>query len=67
MRVARGIWTGRVWINTYNTFPPAGASFCGYKESWIGRETHKVILEAYTQKKNIIVNLSENPNGIYVK
>lgn len=66
MRIARGIRTVRVWINTYNTFP-AGATFCGYKESGIGRETHKVILEAYTQKKNIIVNLSEPPSGMYVK
>ena len=66
IRVARGIRTGRVWVNTYNTFP-AGATFGGYKESGIGRETHKTILEAYTQKKNIIVNLSEIPGGMYVK
>ena len=66
VRVARGIRTGRVWVNTYNCFP-AGATFGGYKESGIGRETHKSILEAYTQKKNIIVNLSETPGGMYVK
>lgn len=66
IRVARGIKTGRVWVNTYNTFP-AGATFGGYKESGIGRETHKTILEAYTQKKNIIVNLAETPAGMYVK
>ncbi|OOM75900.1 putative aldehyde dehydrogenase AldA [Clostridium puniceum] len=66
IRVARGIRTGRIWVNTYNTFP-AGATFGGYKESGIGRETHKIILEGYTQKKNIIVNLAETPNGMYVK
>ena len=66
IRVAKGIRTGRIWVNTYNTFP-AGATFGGYKESGIGRETHKVILEAYTQKKNIIVNLSETPGGMYIK
>ena len=66
VRVARGIRTGRVWVNTYNTFP-AGATFGGYKESGIGRETHKSILDAYSQKKNIIVNLSETPGGMYVK
>ena len=66
VRVARGIRTGRVWVNTYNTFP-AGATFGGYKESGIGRETHKTILESYTQKKNIIVNLAETPGGMYVK
>ncbi len=52
IRVSRGIETGRVWVNTYNQFP-AGAPFGGYKQSGIGRETHKVILEHYTQMKNI--------------
>lgn len=66
IRVAKSIRTGRVWVNTYNTFP-AGATFGGYKESGIGRETHKTILDAYTQKKNILINLSEKPGGMYVK
>ena len=66
IRVARGIRTGRVWINTYNTFP-AGAPFGGYKESGIGRETHKVIMDHYTQMKNIIINLAQKPGGMYVK
>ena len=66
IRVARGIRTGRVWVNTYNTFP-AGASFGGYKDSGIGRETHKVILDHYSQMKNIIINLSDKPGGMYVK
>lgn len=61
IRVARGIRTGRVWVNTYNTFP-AGASFGGYKDSGIGRETHKVILDHYSQMKNIIINLSDKPS-----
>jgi acyl-CoA reductase-like NAD-dependent aldehyde dehydrogenase len=64
MRVARGIETGRVWVNTYNSIPE-GAPFGGYKESGIGRETHKVILEHYTQMKNIMINLSEEPSGFY--
>lgn len=66
IRVARGIRTGRIWVNTYNTFP-AGASFGGYKDSGIGRETHKVILDHYSQMKNIIINLSEKPGGMYVR
>lgn len=66
IKVARGIRTGRIWVNTYNTFP-AGASFGGYKDSGIGRETHKVILDHYSQMKNIIINLSEKPGGMYVK
>ena len=66
IRVAKSIRTGRVWVNTYNSFP-AGATFGGYKESGIGRETHKTILDAYTQKKNILINLSDKPGGMYVK
>ncbi|WP_026883053.1 aldehyde dehydrogenase family protein [Clostridium akagii] len=66
IRVARGIRTGRVWVNTYDSFP-AGAPFGGYKESGIGRETHKVILDHYSQMKNIIINLSRKPGGMYVK
>ncbi len=64
IRVARGVETGRMWVNTYNSIP-AGAPFGGYKTSGIGRETHKVILEHYTQKKNIMINLSESPSGFY--
>ena len=55
-RVARAIETGRMWVNTYNQIPE-GAPFGGYKESGIGRETHKVILEHYTQMKNIMIDL----------
>lgn len=66
IRVARGIKTGRVWVNTYDSFP-AGAPFGGYKQSGIGRETHKVILDHYSQMKNIIINLSGKPGGMYVK
>ncbi|MDD4571485.1 MAG: aldehyde dehydrogenase family protein [Clostridia bacterium] len=65
IRVCRGIQTGRMWVNTYNSIP-AGAPFGGYKQSGIGRETHKVILEHYTQMKNIMINLSEEPSGFYV-
>ena len=64
LRVSRGIETGRMWVNTYNAIPE-GAPFGGYKTSGIGRETHKVILEHYTQMKNIIINLSEAPSGFY--
>lgn len=64
MRVCRAIETGRMWVNTYNSIP-AGAPFGGYKQSGIGRETHKVILEHYTQMKNIMINLSESPSGFY--
>jgi len=42
-RVARGVETGRVWVNCYNVLP-AHAPFGGYKKSGIGRETHEMIL-----------------------
>lgn len=63
-RVAQGIKTGRMWVNTYNQIP-SGAPFGGYKESGIGRETHKVMLEHYCQTKNIMINLGEEPSGFY--
>ena len=64
LRVARAIETGRMWINAYNDLP-AGSPFGGYKKSGIGRETHKMILNAYTQKKNIFINMSEGVSGMY--
>ena len=39
MRVARGVHTGRMWVNTYNELP-AHTPFGGYKKSGIGRDTH---------------------------
>lgn len=64
MKVSRGVHTGRVWVNTYNQIP-AGAPFGGYKQSGIGRETHKVMLEHYSQTKNILINLKEGTTGLY--
>ena len=64
MRVARAVETGRMWVNTYNQIP-AGAPFGGYKKSGIGRETDLSILDAYTQQKNIFINLSDEATGFY--
>jgi aldehyde dehydrogenase (NAD+) len=66
IRVARSVETGRMWVNTYNSIPE-GAPFGGVKTSGVGRETHKVMLEHYSQMKNIIINLSEAPSGFYPK
>lgn len=63
-RVARAVETGRMWINNYNNLP-AHAPFGGYKKSGIGRETHKVMFEHYSQKKNIFISLSESKFGLY--
>lgn len=64
LKVARAVRTGRMWVNTYNDLP-AGAPFGGYKQSGIGRETHKVMLEHYSQTKNILINLREGVSGMY--
>lgn len=64
LRVARGVETGRMWVNTYNQLP-AGAPFGGYKKSGIGRETYKSILEGYTQTKNIYIVTKEETEGLY--
>ena len=56
--------TGRVWINTYNQIP-AGCPFGGYKASGIGRETHKMILEHYSQIKNLVIDLKGKESGFY--
>lgn len=64
IRVARAVETGRMWVNTYNELP-AGAPFGGYKKSGIGRENHLMMLDAYSQVKNIFINTSEKPSGLY--
>ncbi|NLU10780.1 MAG: aldehyde dehydrogenase [Tepidanaerobacter acetatoxydans] len=64
LRVARGIETGRMWINDYNNLP-AHTPFGGYKKSGIGRETHHMMLDHYTQKKNIMISMNENKAGLY--
>lgn len=55
LRVAKAVRTGRMWVNTYHDLP-AHAPFGGYKKSGLGRETHKLTLEAYTEVKNIYIS-----------
>ena len=64
LRVSNALETGRVWVNCYNRLP-AGAPFGGYKTSGIGRETHKMMLAAYTQVKNIYISTREERGGMY--
>ena len=64
LRVAMGVETGRMWVNTYNQLP-AHAPFGGYKKSGIGRENHKMMLEHYSQCKNIFISMSEAKVGMY--
>ena len=63
-RMGRAIKAGRVWTNCYHAYP-AHAAFGGYKESGIGRETHKMMLDHYQQTKNLLVSYSENKLGFF--
>ena len=63
-RMGRAIKAGRVWTNCYHAYP-AHAAFGGYKESGIGRETHKVMLDHYQQTKNLLVSYSEQKLGFF--
>ncbi|MBK1685479.1 aldehyde dehydrogenase [Rhodoferax fermentans] len=63
-RMGRAIKAGRVWTNCYHAYP-AHAAFGGYKESGIGRETHKIMLDHYQQTKNLLVSYSEKKLGFF--
>ncbi|MCE1242506.1 aldehyde dehydrogenase family protein [Oryzomicrobium sp.] len=63
-RMGRAIQAGRVWTNCYHAYP-AHATFGGYKESGIGRETHKVMLDHYQQTKNLLVSYSPKALGFF--
>jgi aldehyde dehydrogenase len=63
-RMGRGIQAGRVWTNCYHAYP-AHAAFGGYKQSGIGRENHKMMLDHYQQTKNLLVSYSENALGFF--
>jgi len=63
-RMGRAIEAGRVWVNCYHDYH-AHAAFGGYKQSGIGRETHKMMLDHYQQTKNMLVSYSPNKLGFY--
>ena len=63
-RMGRGIKAGRVWTNCYHHYP-AHAAFGGYKESGVGRENHKMMLNHYQQTKNLLVSYSESKLGFF--
>ncbi len=62
--LGRGIKAGRVWTNCYHLYP-AHAAFGGYKQSGIGRETHKMMLDHYQQTKNLLVSYSPKALGFF--
>ena len=63
-RAARAIPAGRVWTNCYHLYP-AHASFGGYKNSGIGRENHRMMLDHYQQTKNVLISHAEKPMGFF--
>ncbi len=63
-RLGRAIQAGRVWTNCYHLYP-AHAAFGGYKQSGIGRETHKMMLDHYQQTKNLLVSYSPKALGFF--
>ncbi|MGH1353259.1 MAG: aldehyde dehydrogenase [Methyloligellaceae bacterium] len=63
-RMGRNIQAGRVWTNCYHAYP-AHAAFGGYKQSGIGRENHKMMLDHYRQTKNLLVSYDPKPLGFF--
>ena len=63
-RAGRAIQAGRVWTNSYHLYP-AHAAFGGYKQSGIGRENHKMMLDHYQQTKNLLVSYDPKPMGFF--
>ncbi|MBA2076962.1 aldehyde dehydrogenase [Rhodanobacter sp. PCA2] len=63
-RMGRGIQAGRVWTNCYHLYP-AHAAFGGYKQSGIGRENHRMMLDHYQQTKNLLVSYSPKALGFF--
>ncbi len=63
-RMGRAIQAGRVWTNCYHAYP-AHAAFGGYKQSGIGRENHKMMLDHYQQTKNLLVSYSPKKLGFF--
>ena len=63
-RFGRAIQAGRVWTNCFHLYP-AHAAFGGYKQSGIGRETHKMMLDHYQQTKNMLVSYSPKALGFF--
>ncbi len=63
-RFGRAIQAGRVWTNCYHAYP-AHAAFGGYKQSGVGRENHKMMLNHYQQTKNLLVSYSPKALGFF--
>ncbi|ARN77699.1 aldehyde dehydrogenase [Nonlabens spongiae] len=63
-QISRAVQAGRVWVNCYHLYP-AHAPFGGYKQSGIGRENHKMMLDHYRQTKNMLISHDKNAMGFF--
>ncbi|MEW9673379.1 aldehyde dehydrogenase [Ammoniphilus sp. 3BR4] len=56
-KVVNSMQTGNIWVNTYNLEEP-NSPFGGYKQSGIGKENGEASIDAYTQIKNVWIDLN---------
>jgi aldehyde dehydrogenase len=63
-KVARAVKAGRVFVNCYHAYP-AHSAFGGYKQSGYGRESHKMMLDHYSQVKNVLTSYSSKAYGFF--
>ena len=64
MRVIKAMRAGITWVNTYHpTY--SEAPWGGYKQSGIGRELGSYGLDEYTEIKQINIDLTDQPMGVY--
>jgi betaine-aldehyde dehydrogenase len=64
MRVIKALRAGITWVNTYHpTY--SEAPWGGYKQSGIGRELGSYGLDEYTEVKQINIDLTGEPMGVY--
>jgi len=64
MRVVRALRAGITWVNTYHpTY--SEAPWGGYKQSGVGRELGTYGLDEYTEIKQINIDLTDQPLGVY--
>jgi len=60
-RLAAGVDSGFVWVNTNNYWVPS-IPYEGHRMSGIGADMGFEAVESYTKLKNVIVNLDPTPN-----
>ena len=64
MRVIKAMHAGITWVNTFHpTY--SEAPWGGYKQSGIGRELGRYGLDEYTEVKQINIDLTDQPMGVY--